>query len=449
MAAQKTDLRELVLGMLLEITRDGAYSHRVLSDTLSKYQYLDKKDRAFITRVTEGTLENLIQMNYVIDQFSKTPVRKQRPVIRCILQSGVYQILYMDAVPDAAACNEAVALAKKKGFGSLAGFVNGVLRTVSRSREQIRWPQPDREPERYLSVRYSIPEWIIRMWKEQFSYDWTNESHWQEMCRLLEAFQKPAPVTVRTNTGLCTPLELKHELEQNSVTVRELREVPGAFLISGFDHIGALEAFRKGFFYIQDLNSMMVVEAAAPGENDFVIDVCAAPGGKSVHMAQLLRGTGRVLARDLTQEKADLLLQNKSRCQVANMRVQVWDATIVDETLVQQADLVLADVPCSGLGVLRRKKEIRYHMTPDTMRELVSIQRRILTAVRHYVKPGGRLVYSTCTIHNDENEGNAGWFVKTYPEFSQLSGRQLLPGEAYGDGFYIAVFEKNREDGKT
>ncbi len=434
--------RELILEILLAVTRDGAYSHTALADVLEKYQYLDKRDRAFITRAVEGTLENLIQIDYMIDQFSKVPVKKMKPVIRCIMQSAVYQIRFMDAVPDAAACNEAVRLAQKKGFRSLGGFVNGVLRSIIRGREQIIWPDREREPLRYLSIRFSIPEWMIQMWKDEFSWDWSRAEDWQKAQDMLQAAAAPAPVTIRTNTLRCTPQELKRRLEAEGVSAAEIKELPYAFRIYGYDHLGALQSFQDGLFYVQDISSMLAAEAARPKEHDFVLDVCAAPGGKAVHMAQMLHGSGRMLARDLTDAKVELLRDNIRRCQVENMEAQVWDARVLDESLLEQADIVMADLPCSGLGVLRRKKDIRYKMTPEKMRELVKLQRDILAAACRYVKPGGKLVYSTCTVHYDENEGNAQWFIEGHPEFQLADSRQILPGRNSGDGFYIAVFSR-------
>lgn len=437
--------RELVLEVLLAVTRDGEYSHIALSNVLNKYQYLDKKDRAFLTRVTEGTLENLIRINYIINSFSKVPVNKMKPQIRCIIQSAVYQIYFMDAVPDSAACNEAVRLAKQKGFRSLSGFVNGVLRSISRSKGQkgrIVWPDKIKEPEKYLSVRYSIPEWMIQMWKEEFAYQWDNENDWQKMETMLQAFLVPAPVVIRVNTDLCTPQELKRRLEEEGAAVAACEALPYAFEISGYDYLGALESFQDGLFYIQDISSMLAAEAAQPKEGDFVLDVCAAPGGKAVHIAQMLHGTGHVLACDLTEYKVNFLRENMKRCQVSNMEARVWDARVFDPSLLERADIVVADLPCSGLGVMRKKKDIRYKMTLKQMQGLVQLQQEILSNVCQYVKPGGKLVYSTCTIHRAENEGNAQWFLQAYPQFRQISSRQILPGEENGDGFYITVFER-------
>ena len=214
--SETVNIRQLVLDILLRVTKQEAYSHIALQQVLEKYQYLDKKDRAFLTRMTEGTLEYLIQIDYIIDQFSKVPVRKMKPVICNIIRSGVYQIRYMDAVPDAAACNEAVLLAKKKGFRNLSGFVNGVLRGISRSKDRIVWPDKENDPLTFLSVRYSIPKWMIQMWRQDL-YGGSELTELTDMEQMLQAFLHPAPVTIRTNTNLCTPDELALRLAAEGV----------------------------------------------------------------------------------------------------------------------------------------------------------------------------------------------------------------------------------------
>lgn len=442
--ADSVNIRELVLDALLSVTKEGAYSHIVTKQILDKYRYLDKKDRAFFTRMTEGTLENLIRIDYIIDRFSKVPVRKMKPVVRCIIQSAVYQIHFMDAVPDSAACDEAVKLAKKRGFRNLSGFVNGVLRSISRGKDGIDWPDSEKDSEMWLSVHYSIPRWMIRMWKEQFEQAGILPETFE---RMLEAFLSPAPITIRTNTNRVTPQELLRMLQEAGVDAVLCEELPYAIRISGYDHLQALPGFEEGLFYVQDLSSMLVAETAAPKEDEFVMDVCAAPGGKAVHMAQMMHGTGRVLARDLTQHKVDMLLDNMRRCRIAdsNMQAQVWDAGILDETLVHKADLVVADLPCSGLGVMRRKKDIRFHMTPEKITELARLQQEILRVVCRYVKPGGRMIYSTCTISRQENEENISRFLREHPDFVLVSSRQILPEQGAGDGFYIAELLNRQE----
>lgn len=427
--------RELVLGILMEVTGENSYSHLVLRSVLEKYQYLDKKDRAFITRLSEGTIQRMIELDYILNQFSKVKVNKMKPVIRNILRMGVYQLKYMDAVPASAACNEAVKLAKKKGFGSLSGFVNGVLRNVSRNLEQITYPDAVKEPVAALSVRYSIPEWLTAQWLAEYGRDQTEQ--------MMQAFLTDAPITIRTNLKRTTPEELREKLEAEGVTVEPLDmekypELPYAFAISGFDYLNGLNSFREGLFYVQDLSSMLVAEWAAPKAGDVCIDVCGAPGGKSIHLAEKLDGTGSVEARDISDHKVELIQENIARHQLSNITAKRWDATVSDEEAAGKADIVIADLPCSGLGVLRKKTDIKYRMSERAEAELVELQRSILNVVASYVKPGGTLMYSTCTIHRAENEENVAWFTAQHPEFMVEKMRQIFPEKTLGDGFFIA-----------
>ena len=442
--------RELVLAVLLEVTRDGEYSHIALRNVLSKYQYLDKKERAFITRVTEGTLEHLIELDYIINQFSKVKVDKMKPVIRCILRSAVYQLKYMDSVPDSAVCNEAVKLAQKKGFGSLKGFVNGVLRNIARNLDKITYPNPA-DTVSYLSVWYSMPEWILTEWLSCFSRETVEV--------MLEDFLKEKPTVIRCNLSRCSVETLKQSLEKEGVCVDIHPYLPYALCISGYDYLEGLESFQKGMFSVQDISSMLVSHLAAPKEGDSVIDVCASPGGKALHMAELLHGTGHVEARDLTDYKVNLIRENIVRSGLTNIDAVRWDATVSDASSVETADIVIADLPCSGLGVLGKKTDLKYKMTKETQAELVLLQQSILSEVQAYVKPGGVLMYSTCTIHEKENMGNVYWFLSHYPEFELASIRQdvcealkgsvreegclnLLPGVHKSDGFFLAKFRK-------
>ena len=433
--------RELILGILMEVTKEGSYSHLVIRSVLDKYQYLEKKERAFITRVSEGTIQYMIELDYIINQFSKVKVNKMKPVIRNILRMSVYQLKYMDSVPDSAVCNEAVKLAKRKGFGSLSGFVNGVLRNISRNLSTITYPDGQKDQIQYLSVRYSMPEWIVEEWLNAYGMEQTKA--------ILDAFSKEAPITIRTNVTKITPDALKEQLKAEGVTVQTLEELSYAglpytdayhyaFAISGFDHLMALPSFQDGLFYVQDISSMMVAEAAAPEKGAHVIDVCAAPGGKSIHLAEMLDGTGSVESRDLTGYKTGLIEENISRYQIKNMTTKVWDATVPDESAEDTADVLVADLPCSGLGVLRKKTDIRYKMSRGQQEELEELQRRILDTVCSYVKKDGIMVYSTCTINPGENQENVAWFLGKHPEFELLDMEQIYPGTQVGDGFFYA-----------
>lgn len=432
--SDSVNTRELILDILMEVTEHQGYSHIILRDVLNKYAYLSRQERAFIARISEGTLERMLEMDMILNQFSKTKVKKMKPVIRNILRMSVYQIKYMDSVPDSASCNEAVKLAVRRGLGGLKGFVNGVLRNISRNKDQIRYPLEEKEPEEYLSVTCSVPLWIVQQWTQEYGYDRT-----KQMC---QSFLESAPLSIRTNLQQTTPQHLKEKLEKEGVSVEENPEFSYAFFISGYDRLDALEAFREGLFSVQDMASMYVAEAADVQPGAYVIDVCAAPGGKSMHLAEKLQGTGMVEARDLTEYKVDLMEENIARCQLKNMKAVQWDATMKDADSVEKADVVIADLPCSGLGVMGRKPDIRYRVTPEDVQALAALQRKILSVVQEYVKPGGTLVYSTCTVTRTENDGNVQWFGEQYPEFQFENMRQLYPGEGRHDGFFIAKWKK-------
>ena len=451
--------REIVLAVLMEITENGAYSHKILGEVLSKYQYLEKKERAFITRVTEGTLEHLIEIDYILDQFSKVKVKKMKPVIRNILRSGVYQLKYMDSVPDHAVCSEAVKLAVRKGFSGLKGYVNGVLRSVARGLDTLDYPQEGIEA---LSIQYSIPTWILRLWEKSYG---------EEVTRTMAAdFLKEKPVTIRCCQNKVTPEQLKKELEQAGVTVQEHPYLPYAFFISGYDYLESLDCFWKGWFTVQDVSSMLVAELAAPEAGNKIVDICAAPGGKSLHIAEKLWITdrneakkGEVEARDLTEYKVGLIEENIARMELENIHAVCRDATVPDEAWKEKADIVLADLPCSGLGVFGKKPDLKYRVKEEDLKELAGLQRKILENAQAMVKKGGTLLYSTCTIDPMENEENVHWFLKKYPQFSLDSIReklcpqlaesveeegciQLLPGIHCSDGFFIARLKKNGEN---
>lgn len=440
------NLRELVLGILMRITEEEAYSHIVLREVLEKYQYLDKRDRAFISRLSEGTLERMLEMDYIIESFSKVPVYNMKPLIRNLLRMSVYQLRYMDSVPDSAVVNEAVKLAQRKGFYNLKGFVNGVLRAAARGMDSIRWPDPHDDPERYLSVTYSIPPWILRQWFEQFDFDTI-----EKICR---SFHETNGTFVRCDLTKASKEEIVESLREQDITVKDHPYLDYALELSGYNYLNAVEAFRKGWIMVQDISSMLVAEIAAPNWGERCIDVCAAPGGKALHVASKLMGSGYVEARDISERKVALMQENIERSGAINIRAVVHDATIPDDELVGQADIVLADVPCSGFGVIGKKQDIKYKMTQARQEEIIRLQRKILHVVQSYVKPGGVLVYSTCTIGAAENQKNLQWFLSYFPFTlesidpyicEELRSKttaggyiQLLPGVHACDGFFIA-----------
>lgn len=426
---KEMNVRELALEVLLEIEK-GEKSHLILRSVLEKYQYLTKQERAFLTRVTEGTVERRLELDYIINQYSKVKVKKMKPVIRNLLRLAVYQMKYMDNVPDSAACNEAVKLAVKRGFGNLRGFVNGVLRNIARNLDHIEYPEKEQTIP-YLSVMYSMPEWIVKMWVSDYGREKTEE--------ILQNFYIERPTTIRINENQISKMALIDKLEREGVKVEEHPFLQSALLISNYDYLGALDSFLEGDFQVQDAASIQVAESAGIKEDDYIIDVCAAPGGKALHAAQILNGTGFVEARDLTEYKVSLIRENIWRMGFTNIEAVQQDATIYDEASEAKADVIIADLPCSGLGVLAKKTDLKYKMTPEKEKEVAELQRQILKTVHRYVKPGGTLIYSTCTICKSENEENAKWFVENHPQFELRWEKQIFPGRET-DGFYIAKF---------
>jgi len=443
MTKKSIDTREIAFDGLMAILEKGQYSHVIIGQILNKYSYLEKQERAFITRLMSGVLENVYLLDAIIDAHSKTKAIKMKPVIRIILRMAVYQIYFMDGVKNFAAINEAVNLAKKRGFKTLSGFVNGVLRSAERNAADYKIPDT-------LSVKYSVPEWIVDNWILVYGEDKTED--------ILKGFSKQEGVVVRLNLSKGKNREeILKSLKKDGVVYKELETMPlEAVVLTEFDSLADIEMFKEGYIIVQDMSSMLVAHAANPKKGDNIIDVCAAPGGKSLHIADMLKGSGHVEARDKTEYKAELISENLSKCGFENMSVRVWDATECDEASIESADIVIADLPCSGLGVLGKKPDIRYRIKVEDLQSLVSLQREILSVVYKYVKKGGYLIYSTCTINREENENNVKWFTSQFPfeleaidlktDFAPADDKekgmlQIFPS-GNTDGFFIARLKR-------
>lgn len=445
--------REIILDILLELSKTDEYSNRLLAGVLEKYDYLDAKEKAFIKRVTEGTIERRIQIDYILDRVSKVPVKKMKPLIRELLRMSVYQLLFMEGTPDAAVCNEAVKLAKKRKFQSLQGYVNGVLRNVSRQKESIAYPDKNTDRLNFLSVVYSMPLWLVERFVKAYGEDRTEI--------MLQAFLERGAVTIRLEESLPDTKreELLYQWEENGVVVKKHPYLSYAVQVEKSEGIRNLAGYEEGLFTVQDVSSMLVVEAADIKEGQTVIDVCAAPGGKTLHAACKTGSTGKVLAFDLTENKVDKIEENRRRMGKDNVTAAVGDARVCNPTLKQLADVVIADVPCSGLGVIGKKQDIKYHVTPQSLEEIVALQKEILSNVTSYVKPGGIFMYSTCTINPEENEKMVDWICDNFsfekesmesflPEMLKEDGTngmiQLLPGVHKTDGFFFARLRKGK-----
>lgn len=447
MTINQAGTREIVLDMLLEVLEGEKFSHTVLNQTLKANQSLDKQERAFISRMFQGTVKSYLKLDYVIGQFSNVPIKKMKPLIRNLLRISVYQLLEMDHVPASAVCNEAVKIAKKRGFTGLSGFVNGVLRGIGRKLDQVKYPDKDKELALYLEVMYSVPGWLVQELLRQYDIAIVEG--------LLLAAMKEKELTIRCNQRKVTPEQLQQELEAEGVTIEPSEYLNYAFKIKNFDYLDKLEAFQKGNFTVQDVSSMLVCQIAGLKASDFVVDVCAAPGGKALHAAEI---ANKVSARDLTSYKTNLIEDNIRRMGFRNVETKVWDASTLDETIIGQADVVICDLPCSGLGVFGKKADLKYKLNKKQLGELVELQREILLVAHHYVKENGVLIFSTCTVNKGENQENRNWIIKNlglvpesledslpnklHNETTKDGYLQLLPGIHDSDGFFLSKFRK-------
>ena len=426
--------REIALDTLLELEREQTFSHKLVKAVLDKYDYLDAKDKRFMKRLIEGCIERRIELDYVISLYSSVRVNKMKPLIRNLVRMSVYQILYMDAVPDSAAINEAVKLAGKRKFTGLKGFVNGLLRKIASNKGKIPYPEKEKDALNYLSVRYSMPEWIVELWLKQYGVNDTE--------KILEGLMAIHPVTIRFSENAAKDAVdmCLAQWSKEGVSVTKLDALPYAYALEGAEGIASLWGFAEGLFTVQDVSSMLAVENANITADDFVMDVCAAPGGKTMLAAGKAK---RVLSRDVSDAKVELIRENLARMGLSDkVCCEVFDATVTDEDYIEKADVVIMDVPCSGLGVMGKKRDIKYNATKEGLASLVELQKKIVDSSWQYVKKGGTLLYSTCTIHADENENMVKWILENYP-FTLEVQEQILPGFTMADGFFYARLKRN------
>ena len=471
--------RAVVLDILIDVLEHGGFSHQTIYRLLNEEGFTSK-ERAFAVRLARGTIENALLLDDCIDQVSKTPVRKMKPLVRNVLREAVYQIRFMDNVPDSAAVNEAVKLMRKRGLSQLSGFVNGVLRGYLRARDAGKEPQP-----RTDEARYSTPQWILDLWQESYP---------SEMKSILEGLNQKPDLTVAVNTRKISAEDLISRLREEGVEAElleteqveaELLETEQVCTVTGqpgsksegpggrqksssLDKIRLnssvdlerLPEFKEGLFYVQDLSSMLPAEAVmgnlsqADDQGSYkqtdgqapltVIDLCSAPGGKSINMSLLLGENANIISRDQSEEKIGKIRENAARLGISNIHPQVWDGTKTDPDMIGKADVILADLPCSGLGVFNRKPDIKYRVNEKDLQELQNLQREILTASLPYLKDGGLLVYSTCTVNPGENQENRDWILREAPHLSLIEDRQVF-ASARQDGFYVAVFRQTRK----
>jgi len=442
--------REAALKILYDINEKGAYSNISINRHFSIGK-LKEIDKAFATELVYGTIKWKLTIDWIIEQFSKVKISKISPWIMNILRMGVYQLLFVDKVPATAACNESVKLAKRYGHAASSGYVNAVLRNIARNKNKIEYPDRNSDALRFLSIKYSHPEWMVKKWVDLFGIDFTEE--------LLESNNEVPELTVRVNTLKTTKDELAENLKVSGYEVENGRYMEQALIIKNPRSISDMESFKKGHFQVQDESSMLVSQILDPKPGELVMDVCSAPGGKATHIAELMKNEGCVIARDIHEHKIKLINDAINRLGLDIVKTELFDATIPDERYREKADKVLVDAPCTGLGIIRRKPDIKWERTEADLAEIVKLQKKILRAASTYVKPGGTLVYSTCTINPEENELVVKDFMRSDSSFKLVDITQYLPRSLYKadavngyiqlfpntdkvDGFFIARMVK-------
>ena len=437
--------RELALQTLTDILIDGAYSNHALSEQIEKNE-LTVQDKNFMTELVYGTLQHEQLLNFYVTPFFNGKVKAW---VRILIQMTLYQMLFLDSVPEHAAISEAVKIAKKRGGQFNGKLVNAILR------EMTRTPLPSldtiKDEAERLAVETSHPLWLIKLWSKQFG--------WEKTIQMARAYNERVNVTIRVNGVRGTREELKQKLESEGITC-EYGNLSQDALVILKGNVIKTKAFEQGWFYVQDESSMLVARALKPKHHSKVLDTCSAPGGKTTHVAELMRQTGTVYAHDVYEHKIKLIEDNVKRLGLTNVVATLQDATTLNERYESDSfDAVLVDAPCSGLGILRRHPEVKITKQPSDLDEIMMIQKKILNTVAPLVKVGGTLVYSTCTVNRKENDKMVEQFLAQHPEYeldATLVNRlpevlheqtkkgmvQLFPGDYQTDGFFIACLKR-------
>lgn len=435
------NVRDAAFSILWAVENKQAYSNLLLHQKLESYG-ISAKNRGLLTEITYGTLQHQMTLDYYLEPFLKGKVE---PWVRILLRLSLYQIIYLDRIPSHAVVHEAVEIAKRRGHGGVASLVNGVLRSVQRG--GVRSFNAISDPVEKISIETSHPEWMIKRWAEQFGLEKTREMALEN--------NKIPPQTVRVNTVKATPEEVIEMLVSEGLEAVQSPLVPECLVVSNGQPAKSL-TFEKGFITIQDESSMLPAYALQAGPNMKILDMCAAPGGKTTHIAEKMSNKGQLFAMDLHPHKVKLIDQTAKRLGHSIIETAAGDGKkSVERFGTEQFDRILVDAPCSGLGVIKRKPDIKYSKTADDFSRLQEIQVDLLDQAAQLLKKGGILVYSTCTVDSAENRGTAERFLKEHPYMEKIEVSlpealglkntgfvQVFPQDFGGDGFFISAFRK-------
>ena len=431
-------VREAAYLSLERCDKTDKFSNLELDSAIKKYGFTGS-DRAFFTTLVYGVIEKRITLDYVIGIYSSKPIEKIEPKLMNILRLGAYQILFLDRTPDSAAVNESVDLSKYYTHKGTSSFVNAVLRSISREKSNI--PMPKEGSDEYLSVKYSLPEWLISMWRDNYGIEKTE--------KLLHGMNRVPHITLRVNTLKITREELIEKLTSDGIDCSPSDKCDSAVILNSNVGVSDLSPLHDGLCFVQDEASQLCVKALGAKAGETVIDTCSCPGGKSFGIALEMKNEGKLTSLDLHESKLSLVENGAERLGIKVLSTAVHNGTKPNEALIGTANRVLCDVPCSGLGVIAKKPDLR-HKSPDDISRLPEIQYKILCNGASYLKDGGTLVYSTCTLNKAENEEVVARFLSEHPEFSPCSegmceNKPMLnffPDEHGADGFFVAKFIK-------
>lgn len=428
MTAKKHDAREVALKIINEVETNGAYANIALAQALNRRTVqgqLSDQDRRFITELVYGTVKTGATLDWILGNYLNRSLTKVAPIIRNILRLGIYQLFFLEKVPASAACNQSVELAKKYGHAGTVKFVNGVLRNAARNPEKVVYPDREKEPVKYLALKYFHPEWLVERWVDRLGV-----AGCEALCQTNNHIP---PLSLRTNTIKINRDKLLKRLADEGVVCQKSNWTPEGIICQEHPGLGTLASLKEGLFQVQDESSMLVAHILGPKPGEFIIDACGAPGGKTTHIAALMNNTGKVLSTDIYEHKLALIRENADRLALTNIETRALDAVNLGNMFPLKADRVLVDAPCSGLGVLRRKPDSRWRKSPEMLHELPKLQAAILDSAAQCVKPGGALVYSTCTTEPEENQDIVRGFLNTHPEFRLEQTGQYLPSEKRSD----------------
>ena len=444
--------RETAYRILADVEK-GAYANIILDEYL-RVQQLSALDRGLVTEIVYGAVKYRLKLDWIIGQLVQKPAKLEIGP-RLILRLSLYQLLFLERIPPSAVVNEAVKLGKKIFHTGVAGLINGALRNYLRNPGQVSWPDAKKQPLEYLEVCHSHPRWMVARWLKRYGFDNT-----QKFC---EFNNKPADLWIRTNMLRCSREDLIERLKDEGCAVEKSRRIPEGLLLMTAPPLTCLPSFTDGLYTVQDESSMLVAHVVRPAPGQEVLDVCAGPGGKSTHLAQLMENKGLILACDVHGHRLSLIEDNARRLGVVIIKTVLADATKMAATHEAKYDLILVDAPCTGLGVLRRRADSRWRKQEGDIKALAELQKQILENALSMLRVGGRLIYSTCTIEPEENEENIAWIIQKHPEIRavnlssympykveteeeklEMSGgvRQYLPFIDNMEGFFIAALEK-------